>query len=150
MIYHKGHVIILEHDLYPPPPTDWHDDSCATIRMRPNRHFAPRKYTSPSHMRDDLIPESAIQLPLYMYVHSEVRLSLEPFSCPWDSGRAGTVYAESHESAKNLIDQWNTYLSGDVWTYRVLDCLGNEIDSCGGIYGQDHALSEAKSFIDSL
>src|SRR6185295_6167483 len=72
--------------------------------------------------------------PLFMYAHSGVALSLGrggQFSDPWDSGQVGFVLvnkkAEPHwrlqanalKAAECLVEQWNQYLSGDVWGYVV-------------------------------
>lgn len=37
--------------------------------------------------------EPCIVLPLYLYDHSGLTMGTEPFSCPWDSGRIGIIYA---------------------------------------------------------
>lgn len=37
--------------------------------------------------------EPCIVLPVYLYDHGGLRISTEPFSCPWDSGQIGIVYA---------------------------------------------------------
>jgi hypothetical protein len=33
-----------------------------------------------------------VSLPLYLYDHSGITMSTEPFSCPWDSGQVGRIY----------------------------------------------------------
>lgn len=48
------------------------------------------------------------------------------------------------KAAKSLIKNWNTYLSGDVWWYYIPKL--NE--SCGGFYGEDAAIEDAKKTID--
>ena len=40
-------------------------------------------------------------LPLYLYDHSGITMSTGPFSCPWDSGQVGWIYA----SKKTFIDE---------------------------------------------
>lgn len=37
--------------------------------------------------------EPCIVLPVYGYEHSGIAVSVSPFSCPWDSGRLGIIYA---------------------------------------------------------
>ena len=40
-------------------------------------------------------------LPLYLYDHSGITMSTSVFSCPWDSGQVGWIYAEK----KKLIEE---------------------------------------------
>lgn len=42
-----------------------------------------------------------IILPLFLYDHSGITISTGPFSCPWDSGQVGWIYAEK----KKLIEE---------------------------------------------
>ena len=49
---------------------------------------------SPGDLRDiveDL--DKYIILPLFLYDHSGITMSTGPFSCPWDSGQVGWIYA---------------------------------------------------------
>lgn len=84
--------------------------------------------------RDDIVA-----LPVYAYVHSGLTIATTPFSCPWDSGRSGWAYM-SRESAikefgkkiltkavrakaeayiKAVVDEYASYLEGDVGHQRV-------------------------------
>ena len=89
-------------------------------------------------------------LPLYAYIHSGVALSLGregQFSCRWDSCQVGWVIVNKSDiseglrgkAAQALVDEWNQYLSGDVWWVQISDRRGDEIESCGGFYGLDRA-----------
>lgn len=92
---------------------------------------------------------------LNAYIHGGVALSLGTFSCPWDSGQVGYVLVrrlscwkkrdKAEAAALSLVEEWNQYLSGDVWGYVVEDTHGNQLDSCWGFYGQKWAVEEAKS-----
>ena len=96
---------------------------------------------------------------LNAYIHSGVTLSLGEFGCPWDSGQVGWVFVKeengwgerdgkpiTHEQiAEWLVDEWNQYLSGDVWCFDIEDSDGEVLDSCGGIYGMENALEAAKN-----
>lgn len=99
-------------------------------------------------------------LPLYMYDHSGIRLSTSPFSCKWDSGQVGFVYItkkqidligtyiENEESYEdylarlvsyidNEVQTLDQYVSGDVYSYEVVDESGEILDSCSGFYGSN-------------
>ena len=118
---------------------------------------------------------TSILLPLYMYDHSGIALSLGreyPFNCRWDSGQLGyilidrewlkeffgkkyftkKVRAKMLEVAESNVSLYNDYLSGDVYGYQVKDRDGESADSCWGFYGYDHEksglLDDARSNID--
>ena len=103
-----------------------------------------------------------IVLPLQAYIHGGVHLSLGSFGCPWDSGQVGWVFVkEENEWGKNkdgtaitheqiaewLVNEWNSYLSGDIWFVNVLDSDGEVLESVGHIVGMENALEIAKNEI---
>jgi hypothetical protein len=102
---------------------------------------------------DEKLPESPRKwwaFPLYAYIHSGGRLSLTPFSCPWDSGQIGLVYVakdtarmrkHAERIAQSHVAMWNQYLAGDVWGYQI-EADGKLVDSCWGIYCRETAEKE--------
>ncbi len=102
-----------------------------------------------------------IVFPLAAYIHSGVHLSVGSCSvgCQFDSGQVGWVFVKeenewgerdgkpiTHEqSAEWLVDEWNKYLSGDVWAVDILDTDGEILESYGGVYGWENALEAAKN-----
>ena len=114
---------------------------------------------------------NSILLPLFIYDHSGIALSLGreySFNCRWDSGQLGYIlidrdWLKEHfgkkyftkkirermlEAAKNNVTLYNNFLSDSVYGYNVEETG----DSCYGFYGYDYEksglLSEAKSNID--
>lgn len=110
----------------------------------------------------------AIILPLYMYDHSGVTISTQPFSCQWDSGQVGWVfitkdtireeYSVKHVTKSSLqkaltyllgeVEVYDQYLTGEVYSFNLVEvetCKHcgekheNSIDSCGGFFGSDFA-----------
>lgn len=120
---------------------------------------------------------SLIGWPVFAYVHSGATIRMaesNPFHCQWDSGQSGIVYAKREDIikewgkkrltkkvieraqayAKGVVDQFASYLEGDVYGYIVErtrtnadeDVLVEEtLDSCWGFYGRDYAIQEARS-----
>jgi hypothetical protein len=121
--------------------------------------------------------DKVIWCPLYLYEHGGITMNTVPFSCQWDSGQVGIIYAESEKIYK-IIDNWTTdfknefypgmsdseialeilkqevetydhYLTGSVYGYSIEE---ND-DSCWGFYGDNHEesglLEMAKNSIDS-
>jgi hypothetical protein len=125
--------------------------------------------------------------PVYAYIHSGVRLKLNTDAGfpdrQWDVSMCGYCLVTRNESeipepqkyAEGMIEEWNQYLSGDVWGYDLAlytlqkDEDGDAIeerdyyerhgkavyeDSCWGFYGDKHVLEETKeqaqSYINSI
>lgn len=97
--------------------------------------------------------------PLIAYIHSGISLSISrgyPFDCQWDSGQIGYVLIDKNDNwgdkslekvALDLIEEWNQYLSGDVWGYSIYEETTCDkcnhihkrlVDICGGFYGRDY------------
>lgn len=101
-------------------------------------------------------------LPVYCYMHGNIALSTGSFSCPWDSGQSGFIYClketmrkevgnyteqRAEEWLRQEIEEYSSYLNGEVYGYVVLDNDGEHVDSCWGFIGEyesDHCLGEAK------
>lgn len=98
-----------------------------------------------------------VVLPVYKYEHSGIKLSTTPFSCRWDSGQLGYIYAtkeqiranwsikritakvieDTFEWFRNEIETFSLYVQGEVYGFDIEDDNGENVDSCGGFYGQD-------------
>lgn len=99
---------------------------------------------------------------LFGYSHSGVSLSLSndeyPFNCPWDGFYTGTVFITTkfyktrdgaREVANSLVEEWNHYLSGNVWGYIITKNELEDIDSCWGFVGDyKYCLEEARNIVD--
>jgi hypothetical protein len=113
----------------------------------------------------------ALILPLYLYDHSGLRIRVGSFNgllpeghAEFDTTEVGFIYVTKEAlrkeygckriSAKTLreaegalkaeVEEYDQYLSGDVWGYNIkgLD------DSCWGFFGYDYCEREAQSAID--
>lgn len=105
----------------------------------------------------------AVILPLYLYDHSGITMRCSAFACPWDSGQVGYIYMDrddilrefggkrvskrKRERAEALlrseVEEYDQYLTGDVYGVIVEDEDGEEVDSCWGFYGLDYAKEQA-------
>ena len=113
---------------------------------------------------DEHIP---VMLPLYLYDHSGISMSTRSFvgrapHAGWDSGQVGWIYCTKEAIRENfmrqrvtqkLIDratevlrsevkEYDHYLTGNVWGYRVEVIHKETCDSCGHI-------AEVEDFEDS-
>ena len=58
-------------------------------------------FQSWNELENHLIKKNAfIVLPIYMYDHSGITISVNPFSCPWDSGQIGFIYISKEKARK--------------------------------------------------
>lgn len=127
----------------------------------------------PSDFYDGL-PRGTEILPLYLYDHSGITMSTTGFSCPWDSGQVGYIYAtpemirkeygckritkQVRDKVRRLlkaeVEEYDQYLTGDVWGYVVTmeDEDGKEVDedSCWGFFGYNYCLEEAQSVANHM
>ncbi len=128
-----------------------------------------RNITSPGELAG-IMPKNAIKLPVYLYEHSGMTISLEPFDDPWDSGQVGWIFASRETVRKEYscteitpeirekvlsvfaaeIKTYDAYLRGEVFGYVVKDPEGNDLDSCWGFIGEaDYCMTEGKAALKS-
>lgn len=100
---------------------------------------------------------------LEAYIHSGVCLALShEGNFPdrqWDVSQLGAVFVSKKEfkrkdkarkAALALLEEWNQYLSGDVWGYVAEDAEGRHIDSCWGFYGDEGRKDAEQQARDSI
>ncbi len=106
-----------------------------------------------------------VMLPLYLYDHSGLSISTEPFAgrvshAKWDSGQVGWIYAPKADAAaavgeadngvfsitKELlaseVSEYDSYLCGDCYGFQLYED-GNEVNSCWGFIGSPEAIKPA-------
>jgi len=116
--------------------------------------------------------DAGVLMPLYLYDHGGITISINPFSCPWDSGQVGFIYAskeairkeygkkhiskatlkKAQEILESEVEVYDQFIRGDVYGYQTFDPNGDEIHSCWGYYGSDceknGLMSDARGSID--
>jgi hypothetical protein len=163
---YKGHEIEVHYDEHPESPREW--DNICVFHIGHRRYaFGDKNYNDFESMEEakrEAKRNGDIVLPLYMYDHSGVTISLSPFSCPWDSGQVGFVQIprknmleefsakifhkklkeRAMSIAKGETETLDSYIRGEVFGYVVDD----HADSCWGYYSVEDAMAEAKSIVD--
>lgn len=116
-----------------------------------------------------------IWLPIYAYEHSGITISTSrsyPYNDRWDSGQLGFIYVDKIKVKKEYnwkcltgqrigkiisylrseVDNYDDYLTGNVYGFTIEDEEGNEIESCWGFIGDydKYMIPECKSNIDHL
>jgi len=103
-----------------------------------------------------------IALPLYLYDHSGITMNTTGFSCGWDSGKVGYIYASKEDLKKEYkckiitksirekalaymegeVKTFDDYITGTVFGFQLYlnatkDDYGDCDDGCWGFYGDD-------------
>lgn len=142
-------------------------------------HLDPKHYDGWDEMEADLRRRGALCiLPLYLYDHSETSLSTRSFvgrahHASWDSGRVGFIFTTRKRMQEFLgknrlttktrkhvekileaeVEEYDQYMTGDVYGYVIEDGQGNEVDSCWGFYGfkvvKQEAASQLQWFVEN-
>jgi len=111
-----------------------------------------------------LMEKYYVVVPVFLYDHGGVSLSTMPFSCPWDSGQLGFIFADKdHRMLEHKVTEWtddlqqktvglleseisilDQYVQGEVYGLICEKLIGpdeqldwEQQDSCFGFYGDD-------------
>jgi hypothetical protein len=113
-----------------------------------------------------------IALPLYLYDHSGLTMNTTGFECQWDSGQVGWIfisrkkvrkeygwkqiskkrYKQIEEALRSEVKEYDDFLRGEVYGYKVTSPEDEELHSCWGYYGdpeESGVIDDAKSIIDA-
>jgi len=152
----------IEQDTDPENPREW-DNLGTLITWERDRHSPdPNPYPAPDDFADEMqgiLAAGGAVLPVYRYSHSGDDYSTAPFSCPWDSGQVGWIYAEASARTetpdleaclRGEVETFAQWARGDVWGYVVESETGKVVESCWGFFGRGEAVSNGHAAIRSL
>lgn len=169
-IEYKGYTININYEEYCESPRDC--DSLGEILYTSNRYNLGDTQTDIEEIEETIKDKNNICLPVYAYIHGNVKLNTGGFNCPWDSGQSGIIYVSKDDIKKEYsvkriskkllervlkylkseIEIFSNYLSGECFYFNIKDGNGEEIESLGTFYGYDFEenglLPEARSIID--
>lgn len=160
----KNQWIEVQRDYEPENPREFFDGHLDTIYCFPHRHLniSDKGALSPNDIEG--FHDDYLWKPFYCYAHSGVTISLNPFSCEWDSWMAGFIYISKEKALAELgkqemtpelekkvhawfaasIKQMDQYLTGDVWGYECFEQLAEEepraVDSCWQFFGREELM----------
>jgi len=178
-INYKGYDIEIIQDDMCENPNDRGDSSLHFLVYDHNQFYIESKLVSGQEIFDQMHEEPDIRtfdipnpyrkkgesfntpfffFPVYAYIHSGVSLSLGRGTDTWDTSFKGFVMIsteywpdeeEAVKCAEAVLKEWNDYLSGNVWGYRITDEEGEDRDSCFCYVGdEDYCIDDAKSVVD--
>jgi hypothetical protein len=160
-----NYQIEIIHDEHPSNPrTEW--DNLGTMVCFHRRYtlgdighgYRSSDFNSWDELKQLIIKQvkPAVILPIYMYDHSGITISTQPFGCRFDSGQIGFIYIGKlkvmkeynvkrisrklkdrlTEYLKGEVEYYDNYLTGETYGYKITKD-GEEIDSCWGYYGYE-------------
>lgn len=170
--YQKGNLVInVSHDDFADNPRDWDNLSKMVCSHRKynigDKHDINfQNFNSWSEVMENLVLEhdAKVILPVYMYEHSDIALSHTPFSCRFDSGQIGFIYATSEQIKKeygslskevlNKVEEiliaelniYSYYVSGEVYYIQLFEKDCEDCFDMTTIYGY----GEMRDEIDRL
>jgi len=112
---------------------------------------------------EDNVDPKGVYLPLFIYDHSGITMQTKPFTCPFDSGQIGWIYA-SPEAIKTAfpgvtfeeaqvhalkalefeVKDFDCHLRGQVWGFEYGD------DSCWGFVGDELEATGIKEYLPEV
>jgi hypothetical protein len=126
-------------------------------------------FSSFAEMEEYIIKEKSavVIIPLYLYDHSGITMRVYPFGDRWDSGQVGFIYAtrkdilnnwggkrltkdliqKTHKMLEAEVQEYDDYLTGNVYGYVLEDENGDEVESCWGFPGDD-AVEQIKASLN--
>ena len=171
VIQGKKVTVKVYRDTDPLNPREDYDNLGTMIHWHPrynlgDKRIAKDQYANPEQVKEFEVPEGSIVLPLYLYDHSGITMSTEPFSCPWDSGQVGFIfvspdrikeeYGKDDEASREIaervlrgeVKEFDQYLRGDVYFYEVVEKeTGEHLESIGGFFGEEAIDEEVESLL---
>lgn len=96
-------------------------------------------------------------LPLYLYDHGGLTMNTSGYTCTWDSGQVGYIYVSLDDLKKEYgikrigkkfrekiesylisqVEAYDNFLCGDIYGYTITTPDGDDLDSCGGFFGDN-------------
>lgn len=166
-ILYRGYTINITRDDDATKPDEWDSDAFIVYDHRDFYvkvdGFEPDDIFQHMQETKKKLYDGHWYFPVFAYIHSGVMLSLGkgsyPFTCPWDTSFKGFALVkrikgwswteeQAREKAQYPVDNWNDYLSGNVYGYEIVETD----DSCWGFYGdpdKSGIIEEAKASVDS-
>lgn len=173
VIKHEGLTVKIYTDPNASPPDEYGDNNAFLVHYHRDFWQENKDVLSENDLRDLYLNEKTdktIELkrkyhifPVSALIHSGVYLKLgyKGFSSDsggWGTSHVGAIFLAREEwkakkkalsFAEGLIEEWNQYLSGEVYGYVVEDVDGEHLDSCWGYYGLEDCIAEGKGSVES-
>jgi hypothetical protein len=165
MIEYKNCKYVIDFDDYTTSPDSWQDDEIFLVYDHRDL-FVSREGFNPADIHAYLSGSKDFDFseyylfPVYAHIHSGIGLSLTHDGDKWDTSMRGYVVVNKElikglteevakSYAKNLLNDWTYFLSGEVYCYYIYDEYDNLIATCGGYYDGDDCERDAIYYIEN-
>lgn len=166
----KYTVKVVQDDDPINPRKEW-DNLCKMVCFHSRYNLGDKHDFDIESIQEFVKRKDVFSLPLYLYDHSGITISTAPFSCQWDSGQVGYIYVERDTFLKEFgfkkmtkkakerlndlltgeVEEYDSYLTGDVYGFKVEDEEGDTIESCWDFIGdQEYCFKEGVSTAEWL
>ena len=152
-------------DDYSDDPRNWDDLSTMVCFTRNYDLGNKHSFSSPEDLSEFLTDneKNIVYLPIYIYDHGNITIKSSPFSCQWDSGKIGYIYAykdklleagfKDDDAMINYLESeiktYDDYIQGNCYGYSISNDDNEILDSCGGYLGAfSYVEKEAKNNAD--
>jgi len=170
----------IVYDTFPDSPRGWDNlgkmvcfHRQYSLPIESEYAYTDRDFSSWEELEQILIDREGAEviLPVYMYDHSGVALSIRAYNDRWDSGQVGFIYAtrkdilqffqkskltanlrkDTEKVLRGELELYDQYLNGQVYGYvlterKHCDCCGHdyedEVDRVYGFYDGDKDITE--------
>lgn len=125
-------------------PRSWYDHIGKMVCMHKqyrlgDKQLSPNDFDCWEQVGNYLVEEcdAKVILPLYLYDHSGITMSVGSFNDRWDSGQVGFIYVDRatcirefgekfsvdkiEEILKDEVKEYDYYLTGQVYWYRIFE-----------------------------
>lgn len=172
-ILHKTYTIKIFRDDFPISPREDCDNLGTIIHWSCNYDIGEingrKDDIDPHEFATQKTKDGAVILPVYLYDHSGITINTTGFSCQWDSGQVGWIFADKDairkwyqvknitkklkervcESLINEIEIFDKYIRGEIYGFTIEDEEGENVESCWGFYDEKECMEEAESQVPS-
>jgi hypothetical protein len=176
----RGYRVRVVYDENPMSPREWDNVGVMVCWHKRYTLGDEQPKQEPRDWMFDNAGKGYIFLPIYAYDHSGITISTGSFSCPWDSGQVGWIYA-TRESVCNAlgikryrparhkakieailnqeVETYDQYLRGRVYGYvvdKAETCDKGHthytvVDSCYGFFCEvDEVMQEALASVPEV
>lgn len=156
----NGDYAIISLDEYPENPREFWDRDTVIVYDSDRYVLGDERVDAETYS----LPDNVYAFPVYAYIHSGIALSisrsitaLDPQG--WDSGLSGYIYIpqdrvknidQAYEICAADIEEFASYLSGDVYTIAIYTAAGELVENTCGFYGYANAEREAQYMLGNL
>lgn len=148
-------IVKVVQDTDPSSPREWDNLGVMACWHRRYNLGDVQPKQDPAEWLKENAPEGSIVLPLYLYDHSGITMSVGSFGCQWDSGQVGWIVAtpeairkafmvkritkatraKAEACLKGEVKTYDDFITGNVWGFTIEST--HDCGECGSKVHED-------------